>query len=509
MPFSLCASTTDSLIKFNYLNFDGEFEKNAFKKVSADKSIDLTELFLSPYKKETPVNADEIAKRIGTCVEELRPVLAEKAESKKIKIVYKKVHETFFNVYKQENSFCDIFSKGEYNCVSATALYALIFSKLNIPYQIKETPTHVYLIAYPNTAKILIETTSPENGYYQYSDEFVRKYLKSLVKSKIITKVEFDTASASRLFNAHFFSSENITLQQLAGLQFANYSSYNIEAKNYKTAIEHIKKAQFLYPCDRHKFILKEALVYEIGSNNYSRMNQVYNLAALCQFNNLDEDISDEALRNEFLRVIQAQLITNSNYQQLDSSYNIICKSLTDSSLKNNISFDYHYELARLGMLNSKDTAYEMRHLSGAYNVNQNNANLQNMILSYSVMLIKNSNDVFEILGIMKNFQTRFTFIGENPSFNAIKANCFLELTYQNYELNNSQMAENYLQQFEGLVENHKGLDLNDMYVEKAYMTGAGLYYKKGNYNKSKQLIKAGLSYAPESFRLKQMLQQF
>lgn len=44
--------------------------------------------------------------------------------------------------------------------------------------------------------------------------------------------------------------------------------------------------------------------------------------------------------------------------------------------------------------------------------------------------------------------------------------------------------------------------------VERAYGQAAGVYYKKDNYAKAKQLVKAGLIYAPSSFGLQQRLNQ-
>src|SRR6185369_10374813 len=109
----------------------------------------------------------------------------------------------------------------------ATALYAIIFSRLKLPYQIKETPTHVYIEAYPGSEKILVETTSPDNGFYQFSDEFALSFVKGLYKRKMISKEEMDTASTTSLFNKYYFSSEDIKLTELAGLQYSNYGIFN------------------------------------------------------------------------------------------------------------------------------------------------------------------------------------------------------------------------------------------------------------------------------------------
>lgn len=503
------AKENDSLLKFNYLSFKSKEERFAFLELKKNKE-ELLGVLLTPFREGAGVDEAEARKKVDACVNELRTMIADKPEPKKTKIIFNEVHKVFFKVYKLENSFCDIFSKGEYNCVSATALYAIIFSKLGIPYQIKESPRHVYLVIYPATFKIMIETTSPEGGYYQYNEEFARKYLKTLVKEKIISPEEADTASITRLLNIHLFASEDISLLQLAGLQYGNFGIYNSEKKNYRLAIEEFKKATYLYPSDRSRSMLKEALSFEIGNNSYRNMEQVYNLVALCYFNNRNkEDISNEALRVEFQKVIQAQLIDYSDYQKLDSSYSLVMSALEDTAVRNSISFDYNYELARTGLLSSKDSSFELSHFSAAYKANRNNINLQNMILSYLLILTERSNNVSAILSMLRSFGRRFDFLQDNNQYNTVKANCLLEMSFRSYAVNDVLAGDEFIKEFEGLNSLQKELSFSDGFVERAYMTGAGIYYKKGNYALSKQLVKSGLQYAPKSFNLKQMLMQF
>jgi hypothetical protein len=65
----------------------------------------------------------------------------------------------YLKYYKLDSFFPDIFSTKTYNCVNGTALFAIIFDEINIPYHILEVPNHVYLIAYPSTLKIGVEST--------------------------------------------------------------------------------------------------------------------------------------------------------------------------------------------------------------------------------------------------------------------------------------------------------------------------------------------------------------
>lgn len=213
-------------------------------------------------------------------------------------------------------------------------------------------------------------------------------------------------------------------------------------------------------------------------------------------------------MKNEFLRLTEGQLINNSNYELYDESYKTIIKEVKDTVLHNEISFSYHYELSRLGYLNNKDSLYELPHLRAAYAINSKNANLQSIILSYTERLLKLKNDPNDILKLIKIMSKYFEFTNQNSGFNGIRANCILELSYQSFAINDITKGENYLKEFETLMNSNKETNANESFIEKAYGFAAGIYYKKGNVSKSKLTLKNGLLYAPNSFGLKLRLGQ-
>lgn len=511
IPYVLHAAEPDSLIRFTDLVFKSEFEKQSFLNCASGKTENVIDIFLTPYKSDTVVVAKAAKKRIDDCVNTLRGMIGSKTEPKKVKTVYDYVHKTFFKVYNNDNSFCDIFSKGEYNCVSATALYAIVFSRLGIPVQIKETPSHAYLITYPLSFRIMIETTIPDKGYFKFSDDFAERFIKNLTNSKVISKEEKDTASYAALFNKYYFSSENISLLQLASLQYSNYGIYWLDKKQYTASISELKKACCLFPSERHKYLLKDVLVREINNNNYQDMEQVRNLVILCRyFNPDDNEVSREAIKNEFVRIIHSQLIENSDYEKFDSSFAMVSAAVTDTALKNEIAFDYHLELGRLGLVNAKDAAYELKHLQAAYDINPRNANLQAIVLAYFAQNAERKNtDPVAVMNLMDNFSRRFPFLDSNDMYNSIRANCLLELSFRSFALENIFKGDGYLKEFESMSAAEKKFTIDNSLVEKAYSTAAATSYKKGSYTKSKQYVKTGLLYAPSSFKLKQMLNQF
>lgn len=507
-----CFSQQDSsLIKFSDLTFKNDSEKDALVKYNeTNNKADLFDLLFVSYDKSVIGNKTKATQKIDDCVVVLKKSISDKSEAKKVKIIYDYVHKEFLKVYKLKNSFIDIFEAGEYNCVSASALYAIVFSKLEIPYQIKETPTHVYLIAYPNSSKVLIETTSPAKGYYQFSTSFISKYVTNLYNSKIITKEELETSSVNDLFNKYYFTSENISLHELVGLQRSNFAIYFMDDNDLEKAKEEVKNAYFLFESARHKYLLKATLMALIDKNGYDNYESISNLALLCRFNNLkDKELSNEVLLNEFKKVMHTQLIKNSNYELFDKSFEKIISELKDSVLKGEITFEYNYELARLGYLNSKNQEYQLKHLTAAYKHNPLNANLRVLIIGTYERAIQNFNDSKSIIDESQIFLKSFDFFENNEYYISVKLNCILDLAYKSYYYSDLSKGDAYLKEFEELLGKKEKISPTAGFVEKAYSQGASEYYRKGNYAKAKQLLKTGLIHAPNSFGLQQRLKQF
>jgi hypothetical protein len=187
------ASTPDSTL------FNSEFERRIFNSLANSAPIDSIDLFIalsytSSSKEKVHRFADELKARISQY-----PV------SKKLKTVYKAVHDEFFTKYSLESNFNDIFLNGNYNCLTASALYAVILDRLGIKYTIKQTPVHVYIIADPSNTGYLIETTLPGEKIVQFDDRFKNNYIEYLHNNKIIADSEFRNSSVDVLFEEHYF----------------------------------------------------------------------------------------------------------------------------------------------------------------------------------------------------------------------------------------------------------------------------------------------------------------
>ena len=170
------------------------------------------------------------------------------SETAWLKKVYRETHQLFLKNYKQYASFEDIFSTGNYDCLTGTSLYALIFESLGVTYKIFETNYHVFILLQTSKGDVLIESTDPHNGFitnqqivklklqeYQHlkADELADSGKSSYnVKHKIFRETNLHELVGLLNFNAAvFYFNEGNLIEASQSLAIANnyYRSERIE----------------------------------------------------------------------------------------------------------------------------------------------------------------------------------------------------------------------------------------------------------------------------------------
>ncbi len=503
-------ANNDSLVKFSELVFKNGSEKEFFQNfTSQNQKKDIIDLMLMSYNRDNFFSSVKAHLLINLFVSDLMQQTKGLSNAKKVKAVYKAVHREFLRVYKMQNSFSDIFERGEYNCVSSTALFAIVLDKMNIPFRIQEQPQHVYITAFPQQEAILIETTSPENGYLQISPALVQKYNKYLLNSKLITKEEYDNEPPDSIFAKHYYTSAGIDFEHMPGIQYANYALYYADNSQFDLALQEIKKAYVVDPSLRNKYLLRYLLLYQTSNNNYKTDTHLKELLCLCRFhNNKDPEITNQYLRNEFLRLMNDVLIANSDEPKTKEAFDVMTNCLQDSSVKAEITFEYHYELARLALFNRTDKPSTFDHMKTAYQINPKHVNLQGIISNRLILDLEQNEQPENNIKLLEAYANEFDYLKDNDQYVILKATCVLDLIYRNFYLKNANEGEAYLQVFTQIMKSKKDIYPKEIAVERAFSEAAAYYYTKGNVNKTKSLLKTGLIYAPNNFGLQMRLMQ-
>lgn len=152
----------------NELVFHSAFEKELFgapestfimKILATEPSADhlMANDFESAYNK----NLALFKKRLGKT----------KNEQQFVRYLFYKLHRKSLKRYEQYVSFADMVTRGSYDCLTASSLYAVYLLDLGFKLDIVETEFHMYLRVYTRNGPVLLETTDPLYGFISLADE--------------------------------------------------------------------------------------------------------------------------------------------------------------------------------------------------------------------------------------------------------------------------------------------------------------------------------------------------
>ena len=100
--------------------------------------------------------------------------------------VFVETHKKFLKNYSQYADMNEIFSSGNYDCLTATSMYSIVLDRLDFDYSIIETNYHIFIVVNTSRGEVLLETTDPLNGFVTDSkmiDQRIGNYKQNTVAS--------------------------------------------------------------------------------------------------------------------------------------------------------------------------------------------------------------------------------------------------------------------------------------------------------------------------------------
>lgn len=332
-----------------YVTFHSNDEKNLFENLRVDEDY-LRLILLTELSKD---GADAYILELNQFIQGINWSEKDKLKpNKKLKQIFKQVHQKFLRKYEEKSSVKDMFSNGNYQCVSASILYAYIFDKLNIPYEIKEQPTHVYVIAFPENANILIETTDPTLGVYVPNEKVQNQYIQNLIKTKYLDQDYVNKVGVEKAFNEFLYGKINISFKELVGLAFYNLGAYSAEDLNYEYAYANFYKANKLYPAQKHEYFQYSILAELVNRSKIEKLEDWDALIVLANLQNRED--AKLFLKGRFYNQLGNDLLRGQNRNTIREVYNKITNELKDTILLHELRDHYMIENSKSYIL-SKD----------------------------------------------------------------------------------------------------------------------------------------------------------
>ena len=455
---------------------------------------------------DTTLTKDELH-RFRESIQDFLATVPEKEEKnrrerKRIKKIYGEVHEKFFRKYKDVAFFPELVKEGVYNCVTATALYAEIFDRLNIPFEVKEAPAHVYLIAYPNSLKIYLETTVPGRyGFFSISENQRRRAVDELIELKLLTSEEVREKGYSQVYQDYFFGTKVLDKEDLIGMHFFNSALFNYEKEEYKTALEQINKSLKFYESEVSLPLKKELLGLTLEEMDFDNPQEVDHLFKVFEGMKFQKDYVADELKSYLHKIIIH------DHNDLDFIEEAATKfSGLSDSIAANVSKEFFYSYIAEEHIDRRNFKEAIRTADTLLTLNADNKLAKDILISAvpaRAYYISNENDALELL---ETYIEQYPFLLEDKTSVSLKALLLMKLAYNNYEKRNENAAENYLNSLEQQVEEYSGLVQIDPQARKAlYLTAGRYYYGQKRYREALTRFQKGLSYNPTDPELGKM----
>lgn len=491
----------DSVVRTRELRFHSEFEKYAILNALKTSSPDYSALFLA----NSPTPNDDQANfqtKFKTTLQEIKQSDGwAKKNERKVKLIYQIVHNRFLIKYSGEVSFYHLVKTGTYNCVTASALFAFFFDALSIPYTIKEKPTHIYLVAFPGTENILVETTTPISGFLAFDPAFKSSFVENLQKQKIIGGSDLNGKTKDELFDAYFFADENIGLRQLVGIHYSNESIFLANSKDLKKSYDQIKKAYLFYPNDRSEYLLMASLASYIQETGDAPLEKAELIGQASRLTRVG--ITKEMIQGDFMNLTQEVLQKKNDKALYQRCYQQITEAITSPEMRDEVSYIFNYENGRV-FYNQGNYQRAKQYFGRALTLQPNNVDLGGVFVSSLGLSLRNVHDPTEALDTLLYYKKRYESLSENVNFLSMVALAHGMLFGQLYDKGDLKGAEDQQKKFETLYFGDVILSqLDNDVIAHSYASGASYFFKKGMKTKAKAMIEQGLKIVPNSYELK------
>lgn len=499
-------TTEDTLIYLNDLNFVSQQEKDGFIGKLINSEHDLMHLIINAKISSPSQSLEWFDKQYDQFLinfqnEKFRELKTEK----KIKAIYSTVHDKLLKKYNAEVTFEEIFINGNYNCVTATMLYGLILTHFNIPFEIKETPEHVFLVAKgENNKSILMESTNPLKGTINYNQSFKDEFVKYIQESKLATASEVMNLGVDSVFRKFYFPEKSINLRQMAGIQYYNNAISPLADKKFEVTLDQLMKSHYLYPTEKSRYLIMLTLSSLLANTTYLNENDWKYYVIISRISS--DKINTSLMNDEFTRLTQLVFVEKSDILKYQEAYNYISGQIADSVLKAKNAYVFNYQMGRYYLiLNRFKEAFP--YIEAAFKLSPDNFEIKTVFIN-TLMAVMDDYEGEEGIAKIEGYYSNYKNLRDDLQLSQVLLMSYLYIASEKYSNEKWSEGDNYLSKFEKMMESEQKSVNGQIYyqMEEVYTRVAGHYFKYNNNKKAKEYILRGLKYYPDSYRLKNSL---
>lgn len=484
-------------VQLEDLKFQNEFEKEAISSFQTDSNY--LAVLLASSGRGTDSRLKSSSQRLKDIYLGLEPEkLKRKSAKKQIKKIFKSVHDEMLQRYKLENQFIEVFETGRYNCVSATAIYALLLEDFDIQYSITQEPEHVYLTAHIDGNTIIMEGTDPQTGYVAITDKFVEAQVNSLIDRKLITEDELISPDAETILD-ELFPSNSISLAQLLGVQYHNNMVYAYESQKFDEAFDNALKACYFFDHEtfQNSLYLSATWFLTNADPDHERYPEALNIYA--KMDTGEEHISDV---NQLAALGLYNLVEKGDINGARSFRGRVLDKMSVVEVRKQLDFRYAFFMsAHYDRVGKMDSAYHYaKNAMAIDSVNLEGPTVLMSSLFKSVDLRAFDHPADTVAWYYKNYR----ILRENDVFVSAFMKVLIGSAYEYLSVGDYKSSRKALDQFISYKDKHPDIKMNQVNVGNIFGKVA---LREFNFSKSKarNTVNQGLKYAPDNYDLKKI----
>jgi tetratricopeptide (TPR) repeat protein len=398
-----------------------------------------------------------------------------------------------------------MFSYGKYNYYTAASLYAIVLDRLEIPYEIRELPTSISLLAYPDNEQITIEIDGPGTQFFAFAYDTRSSFVNFLRESNVVDDATFAASTSHVLFEHYFFADYRLTIREMIGMLYLNSAIDYLKRPDPINAYNQFEKAFILYPSFKTQYLLLAHLNGFLPAMDYHNtrdLGYLIKASRLIGFN-----VKRERIASFLEDIINEVLVKEQDLKGMQCIFDYMQEYLADEALKKAFGFLFYYETGRLYFndeqywkaLSSSETAYALKP-----DDDDNQNLLARALAGYSI----NTNPGL-VLEKINLYDTACIGMADNEIYLTVKLQVCLAFFGEAFQLQDEKNGEHYMAIFEEMVDRYPDISFVHLAVGRSYSSAAIYYYRQGRVQRSREVLEKGLQYAPHNIELKLKLKSF
>lgn len=420
------------------------------------------------------------------------------SEEQKVQSVTDYLQGNLLQTYHKDSRFENLYYSGYYNFISAPSLYALVLNELNIPFSIKESAEYIYLIAFPGSAGILIETAIPDYSYRLF-DQLTRKSFVDYLHGRgVIDDFSFRSRTTRELFIKYFFPREDLTLPGLAALQYMSRAMRDIGDGKGDKAFFNLQKAYYLHPSYKVQFLLLAQLNSFIDEVDLKTVAGLTYLAISARY--IPIGFEPDFFLKRFVDIRDLYSTPAEQSDEFDKAYHFLMDRVDNSYLRTSMTFLYYYDMA---IENDQAGQFEdaLDNLEDAFEYRKMNENTEGLFIKILTDYATHAR-VENLIPRLEYYDREYNINRHRDVYLLIELNAILQYFGESFRVGDAVSGEKYRSRFEQIYASHPGIEIDDELAAKSYDSAADYYLRQGNTETSKQLLRKGLEMAPDNKQL-------